>query len=186
MLLDTYKAQDLIWLTTVNAKTKTGQYAFRGDLVVKEGEMNEAAGKRNPPIAMIKEAVILASAEKLLMVVGNFADVNELPEFVARFTTDLADDCKPVFYIDNIKEGMVVDVDGRPYTLIPIISGMIWNELLDLCYLEKSDLKGQSTEDKVVTAYKALKDFKPKYKTVSLDEALAARTSSKREAWGAV
>ena len=117
---------------------------------------------------------------------GNFADVNELPEFVARFTTDLADECKPVFYVDNIKEGMVVDVDGRAYTLLPIISGMIWNELLDLCYLEKSDLKGQSTEDKVVTAYKALKDFKPKFKTVSLDEALAARTEAKREAWGAV
>ncbi|MEZ5451511.1 MAG: hypothetical protein R3E93_01645 [Thiothrix sp.] len=186
MLLDTYKAQDLIWLTTVNAKTSSGTYAFRGDLVVKEGEMNEAAGKRNPPIAMIKEAVILATEDKLLMVVGNFADVNELPEYIARFTTDMAATCKPVFYVDNIKEGMVVEAEGFTYALIPITSGMVWNELLDLCYLEKSDLKGQSTEDKVVTAYEALKDFKPKFATVSLDEALAARTDSKREAWGAV
>ncbi|MEN9503497.1 MAG: hypothetical protein RI964_2782 [Pseudomonadota bacterium] len=186
MLLDTYKAQDLIWLTTINAKTKSGQYAFRGDLVVKEGEMNEAAGKRNPPIAMIKEAVLLASEDKLLMVVGNFADVLELPEFIARFTPELADDCKPVFFVDNVKESVIVDVDGRSYTLIPLTSGMIWNELLDLCYLEKSDLKGQSTEDKVVTAYKALKDFKPKFKTVTLEEAIATRTASKREAWGAV
>lgn len=186
MLLDTYKAQDLIWLTTVNAKTSSGTYAFRGDMVVKEGEMNESAGKRNPPIAMIKEAVMLATDDKLLMVVGNFADVVELGEFVTRFTPDLADECKPVFYVDNIKDGMVADVDGRSYTLIPIHSGMVWNELLDLCYLEKSDLKGQSTEDKVVTAYEALKDFKPKYATVSLEAALASGTGSKREAWGAV
>lgn len=186
MLLDTYKANELMWLITINAKTKTGQYAFRGDLIVKLGEFNEVANKRNPPEAVIKEAVILADDTSLLMVVGNFSNILELPEFISRFTPDLAADCKPLFYVDNLKESVVVDVDGQQYTLIPLPSGMVWNELLDLCYLDKHDLKGQSTEDKVVTVYKALQGYQPKFKTITLDEAIATRTDVKREIWGAV
>ncbi|HRJ54540.1 MAG TPA: hypothetical protein PLE99_17395 [Candidatus Thiothrix moscowensis] len=186
MLLDTYKAQELMWLITINAKTKSGQYAFRGDLIVKLGEFNEVANKRNPPEAVIKEAVILADDTSLLMVVGNFSDILELPEFISRFTADLAPDCKPLFFVDNLKESVVVDVEGRSYTLIPLPSGMVWNELLDLCYLDKHDLKGQSTEDKVVTVYNALKSYQPKFKTATLDEAITSRTDVKREVWGAV
>ena len=186
VLLDTYKTQELMWLTTIHAKTKSGQYAFRGDLIVKLGEFNEVANKRNPPEAVIKEAVILTDDTRLLMVVGNFSDILELPEFISRFTPDLATDCKPLFFIDNLKESVVVTVDRRQYTLIPLPSGMVWNELLDLCYLDKHDLKGQSTEDKVVTVYKALKSYQPKFKAATLDEVIANRTDTKREVWGAV
>lgn len=186
MLLDTYKANELIWLTTINGKTKNGLNAFRGDLIIKLGEFNEVANKRNPPEAAIKEAVILADDTSLLMVVGNFSNILELPEFISRFTADLAADCKPIFFIDNLTESMVVDIDGRQYTLISLPAGMIWNELLDLCYLDKHDLKGQSTEDKIVTVYNALKSYKPKFKASTLDEAIANRNSVKREVWGAV
>ena len=186
MLFDTYQNEERIWLTTIGAKTSSGKYAFRGDLIVKQGTMNEAAKKRNPPEAIIKEGVILADDDKLLMVVGNFASVTELPDFIERFTPDLAGECRPVFYVDNLKENAVVEIDGRPYTLISFSSGMIWNEVLDLCYIEKADLKGQKTEDKVETVYEALKSFKPKFAQATLEEVIANRTENKREAWGAV
>lgn len=186
MLFDGYKEKELIWLTTVGAATSSGKYAFRGDFVVKLGALNEAAKKRNPPEAMIKEAVMLAEGDKLVMVVGNLADVQELPIFIERFGADLAEGCRPVFFIDNLKDSAIVEVEGRPYTLISFSSGMIWNELLDLCYLEKSDLKGQSPEDKIETAYGALKDYKPKFAASTVEQVVADRTAAKREAWGAI
>jgi monothiol glutaredoxin len=58
---------------------------------------------------------------------------------VSRFTPDLAADCKPVFFIDNLKESVVVDVDGRQYTLIPLPSGMVWDESgKAVAYLKKT------------------------------------------------
>ncbi|OQX11437.1 MAG: hypothetical protein BWK73_17635 [Thiothrix lacustris] len=132
MLLDTYKANELIWITTINGKTKNGLNAFRGDLIVKLGEFNEVANKRNPPEAAIKEAVILADDTSLLMVVGNFSDILELPQFISHFTADLAADCKPILFIDNLKESVVVDVDGRPYTLISLPAGMIWSQCVEI------------------------------------------------------
>jgi hypothetical protein len=48
--------------------------------------------------------------------------------------------------------------------------------------LEKSDFKGQSAADKVLTLYRELTAYKPKYPSVSLDEALANTTGAVREA----
>ena len=63
---------------------------------------------------------------------------------------------------------------------------MAWNELIDLLALEKSDFKGQSAADKVVTLYKAVTDYKPAFPVVSVEDAMAASNGAKREMWGAV
>ncbi len=187
MLLDTYKERGLMWLTTLmGATSEKGLYAFRGDLVAKEGEYNEAAKKSNPPIALVKQACILADDDKIRFIGGNFADVDELPHFVERFGGDLADNCLAIFYIDNLADNCQVELEGQNYVLITTTQGMIWNELLDECYLEKSDLKGQSAEDKMLTVVDAFKDYKPKYPASTYDDALASRTDVVREAWGAV
>jgi hypothetical protein len=70
--------------------------------------------------------------------------------------------------------------------LIRYGEGLVWNELMELFYVEKSDLKGQSAEDKVATVYEASKGQQPKAPIKTLDEVIATKTDAVREAWGAV
>ena len=186
MLLDTYASDNRFWIKNLFGATSDGLQAFRGDFVVKEGELKAAAGKRNPPVAVIKQAASLADQDRIQMIAGNFASIDELPEFIERFDADLADGCKPVFFIDDIPGDAVVEINGRDYVLIHFSEGMAWNELMELFYIEKSDLKGISGEDKVKVLGDAAKDFDPKYERRTLEEMLAAKTGTKREAWGAV
>ncbi|MBK1721081.1 hypothetical protein [Thiocystis violacea] len=187
MLLDRYEKEELFWLKSLfGATSREGVQAFRGEFVVLEGELKATAGKRTPPKALIKQAVMLADAEQLLMVAGSFESVDELPAFVTRFSADLAADCIPVFYIDNLAENCQVEIEGHRYVLIQFRQGMVWNELTEACYVEKQDLKGMSGEDKVVVLYDAIKDFKPSFPTRTLDEVLTTKTDVKREVWGAV
>lgn len=187
MLLDTYQEQERFWLKTLFGTTsKPELQAFRGEFVIIEGELKAAAGRRAPPKAMIKQAVLMADADKLQMVAGNFASIDELPEFVARFKGDLAPECTPIFFVDNIAESAQIEIEGTRYVLIQFRDGVVWNELTDLCYLDKQDLKGLSSEDKVLTVYEGLKGYKPNLPTKTLDEVLATKTDVKREAWGAV
>jgi hypothetical protein len=115
MLLDTYQADDRFWITTFFGRTSEGLQAFRGDFVVKHGELNVAAGKRNPPEALLRQAVILADAGALKLIAGNFASVEELPELIARFGADMEPDCVIVLFIDNLASDAVVSQDGRRY-----------------------------------------------------------------------
>ncbi len=187
MLLETYEKEERFWLKTLFGATgKPGLQAFRGELVVLAGELKAAAGKRTPPKALIKQAVLLANADQMLMVAGNFESVDELPEFLARFKGDLAPGAVPIFYIDNLAESCQVEIEGNRYVLIQFREGLVWNELVESFYVEKQDMKGMSGEDKVVVLYEASKDYKPGYPIKTLEEVLATKTDAKREVWGAV
>jgi len=187
MLLDTYQEQERFWLTNSYGPTGTaGLSAFRGDLIVLAGEFNETARKRGPPRAALKDAVLLANAGQLLFCAGNLADIEELPEFVTRFAADLAPGCTPVFFVDNLSGSAQVQIGPHRYVLIEFHDGIVWNALMDEFYVEKSDLKGLSTEDKVVVLSDAAKGHRFSYPERSLDEVLASKTAARRGIWGAV
>jgi hypothetical protein len=187
MPLDTYQNQARFWLINSYGPTSTaGLSAFRGDLVILEGEFNETARKHGPPRAAVKDAVLLASTDKLHFVSGNLASIDELPEFVERFQNDLAPDCVPVFFVDNIADSAQVEIGPHRYVLIKFDDGIVWNSLMDEFYVEKADLKGLSAEDKVVVVHEAAKGHGFKYPVKSLEEVIANKTASRRGVWGAV
>lgn len=187
MLLDTYAKEERFWLISLfGTPSKPGLQTFRGDLVVLAGELKAVAGQRTPPKAAIKQAVMVGSEDKLLMVAGNFESVDELPAFVERFKGDLAADCVPLFFIDNLGESCQVEIEGHRYVLAQFRQGMVWGALTDACYLDKDDFKGLSGEDKVMVVYEASKSYQPDFPVRTLDEVLAAKTTAKREGWGAV
>jgi hypothetical protein len=72
------------------------------------------------------------------------------------------------------------------YHLEPLIDGLVWNELLDVAALEKGDLKGQSSGEKVVTVLKALADVKLPKQLVSLEQALGMTIEVELPTRGAV
>jgi hypothetical protein len=66
------------------------------------------------------------------------------------------------------------------------VNGVPWNEIIDELAMEKSDFKGQSSADKILTVYKELQSYNPKSPSITLEEALAATTDKVREVAGAV
>ena len=187
MLLERYEQEERFWLKSLFGSTSQGGLqAFRGEFVVLEGELKASAGKRAPPKAVIKQAVLLADAQKLRMVAGNFASVDELPELMTRFKDDMADDCTLIFFIENLAQSCRMEIEGKRFVLIQYRQGVLWNEMAELFYVDKDDLKGMSSEDKVVVMYEASKGFDPSFPVKTLDEVLATKTEAKRAAWGAV
>jgi hypothetical protein len=73
--------------------------------------------------------------------------------------------------VENISKGLQVELEGVTYKLLPFKQGLVWNELLEELYIEKSELKNQSPEDKVAIAFAAAKTYKPKTPLVSFSEA---------------
>lgn len=185
MLLDQY--QEKVWLINANMKGKTGPYeVYRGDLVLEEGEVADSLGRRKPPPVVAKEAVLVSDGEKLKFVAGFVDEIQHLALFPGLYGPDLADDVLAVFFAANLASPVRTVLEGVSYVLIPLQRGMIWNELIEELRLEKSDFKGQSSEEKVITLYDAFKDYKPKYPSVSWEGALVNTVDEKREVWGAV
>ncbi|MGZ5000916.1 MAG: hypothetical protein ACXV7F_11490, partial [Methylomonas sp.] len=176
----------LLWITTLVGKTSTpGVSAFRGDLVLIEGALREGSTNirdRKTPELVINQAAVLADSDKILFINGLLYELEHLPIFVEKYKDALTPDTVTLLYVEDIDTPMQIILDGITFNLMPYKEGMIWNETLELLYIEKSDLKGQSAEDKVVTMYEAAKEFKIKAAPISLEEGLAQTIEVKREA----
>lgn len=185
MPVDKYKESGLLFnVNFLEQTSEAGLFGYRGELVLVEGEQ-DTMGHAKPPLDVMRGVVMLAN-DKVKMIVGALDQLESLTTFTEKYQTDFASDLKAVMFVVNIKSRSQVVIDGINFILIPMVQGVPWNEIIDELALEKSDFKGQSSADKILTVYNELQSYTPKSPTVSLEEALAAITAAVRAAFGAV
>jgi hypothetical protein len=174
MLLESYQAKGLLTVTLVNGATsQAGVYAYRGDLVLKEGSLREGSTTdRKPPEALLIHSALIVANDKIQFINGLLPNLELLTVFVEKYQADIAADCVTLLYVENISQPLQIILSGVTYRLLPFKEGLVWNELLEFLYIEKSELKGQSAEDKVAIAYAAAKNYSFKTALVSLTEAM--------------
>lgn len=184
MLLESYDKQGLLFITSVLGATGTqGITAFRGDLVLKQGALRDGSSTdRKPPELVLHQAAILADNEKFRFVSGLFYHLADVQTFIEKYQSALTPETVTLFFVENIAHPLLSVINGINFKFMPYKEGMIWNETLDLLYLEKADLKGQSAEDKVITVYEAAKGFTTKTDAINFEEALTKTIVVKKEA----
>ena len=186
MLFENYKTSGLLFnINFLEQPDTAGLFSYRGELVIVQGEVEDAKGHRKPPVKVMRGAVMLAD-EKIKLLIGALDQASFINELVGMYKADFAPDMKAVLYIVNINDPVQVEIEGINFVLIPMEEGVTWHETLDELALDKSDFKGQSAAEKVVTLYNELQSYKPKYPAASLDEVLSSATDAVREGWGAV
>jgi hypothetical protein len=184
MLLENIDKQGLTFIMSVLGETSTkGVSAYRGDLVLIQGAFREGSTTdRKPPELLMKQAALLADSEKFIFANGLFEELQHVSVFIEQYGSYLTPDTTTLFFVENIAEPMQVELLGTLFKFVPYKEGFVWNETLELLYIEKSDLKGQSAEDKVVVAYDAAKTYKLKLDTISYEEALTKTIVVKKDA----
>lgn len=185
MLLDSY--EHLFFNANFKeAASEAGWAAYRGELIIKEGEIGDAQGRRKPPVELLKQAAALACGDELKLLTGSLDELQFMPSLMDKYGPAINAGTLVVLFTVNIDKPFISPINGASFVFIPLVQGMAWNELIDLVALEKSDFKGQSAADKVVTVYNALKSHKFKYPEVALEEAMKTTNNAKRETHGAV
>lgn len=165
--------------------SESGLYGYRGELVLIQGEVADDKGHLKPPVEVMRGVAILGD-EKMRMLIGAIDRLSSLNTFVEKYQSDFGDDLIAVLFVVDIKDGMKVTLGGAQFILIPLVQGVPWNEMIDELGLEKSDFKGQSAADKIITMRDELKTYKPKYPETGYEDALGQTIETKRESWGAV
>ena len=180
MLLERLSKEGFLFVTTVLGKTSEGNVmAFRGDLILIQGVLHE--GVHMPPQLLLYQCAALAHEDKFIFVSGLLADMAQTQNFLDQYKDVLAPEVTLLIFVQNIKEPMQCVVDGFTFHYIPYDDGLIWNDSMELLYIEKSDLKSLSAEDKVVTVYQAAKSHHYKGEQITFDEALTKTFEVKKE-----
>lgn len=160
--------------------------AYRGELIVIEGEVADDQGRRKPPVALFKQAIVLGESDELKLLSGSLEELQHWPALMEKFGGGLNPSTAAVMFTVNIPKPFISVINGATVAFIPLTEGLCWNELIDLAALEKGDFKGQGAADKVLTVFNALKGHKYKYPEMSVEEAMKTTNNAKRETHGAV
>lgn len=176
MLLDDYQKQERLQNSGVKgATTKSNTFAFRGDLVLEQGDIADTQGRRLPPKSVVKQTAVLIVNDKIQFLSGNLGDLAGLEMMAEMYEQDYAPNICLFMYAENIKKTIKVTLNGFTYTCLPIEETAVWSALMDDLRLDKEDFKGCTNEDKVIVMYDAAANFQYKGEVFAFSDALGQR-----------
>ena len=155
---------------------KPGRIGFRGDIALKfQAKMADEA---RPPETSTEQVIATAIAgQPHIEFMAGFLLSFEYLKLVAEVLGDLlSPQGKYFFFVDNIdiSKKYTLEYGGATFFILPIDEATVYNEMLELLYLEKGDLKKLDTAGKTdAIADKALA-FSASFPKITFEEGLAA------------
>lgn len=153
---------------------KPGRVGFRGDLALKFAAL--FADEKRPP--EISSDQVIAAAEEGEAHLAFFAGFLLSFEYIKLLAEALGDALAPqgkyFVFCDNVdlSKRYQVAYGGATFYVLPIDESTVYNEILQLLYLEKNDLKKLDTAGKTDAIVDAAMKFNDAFPTITYDEGL--------------
>jgi len=128
---------------------KTNRYGFRGELGLKFPP--SLAGEKRPPEVKADQVILAAEGESLVFLTLHVDSLAHLDLVREVFGKALVPTGKYFIFAGNvdISKKYQLDFDGVTFYVLPLDEATVYNEILDLLYLEKGDLKKKSNDGKI-------------------------------------
>ncbi|MHB1677727.1 MAG: hypothetical protein ACYCSS_09360 [Sulfuriferula sp.] len=156
------------------ATSKPGRFGFRGEIALKFQQA--MADEKRPPEIKLDQVMMVASAgEATIPFLAGFApSLAHLELLCERIGDKLSPTGKYFFFAGNldISEKYQIPYAGATFWVMPLDEATVYNELLDLFRMEKSDLKKLDTGAKLDAIANKAAFFSEKWKAISYAEGL--------------
>ena len=153
---------------------KPGRFGFRGDIAIKFAA--QFADEARPPELIAEQVIASAQAgEKAFTFLACYLHSFE---YLAGFAEVMGDTLSPegkyFLFCNNIDLASRYQVPHGNVTfyVLPIFEASVYNETLELIYLEKNDLKKKDTSGKLDAIVDKAMTFKQTYQTITYEEGL--------------
>lgn len=151
-----------------------GRFGFRGMLALKFAQ--QLADEARPPELCADQVIAIAGAGKptfdfIALWVLSFEHLGSVHEVLKE---KLSPEGKYFIFANNIDllSKYQVELDGINYYVLPIDESTVYNELLELFYIEKNDLKKLSTAGKIDAVANAGLAFDGKFEKITFEKGL--------------
>jgi hypothetical protein len=157
------------------ATRKPGRYGFRGELALRFAP--KLADEARPPELTCDQviATALVGEPTLQFFAGYLLSFEHLKDVAEVLGNTLGASGKYFLFCNNIdlSKKYQVAYHGAQFYVLPIDESTVYNELLELLYLEKAELKKLDTAGKTDRVADAALKFKASFPVISYAEGLA-------------
>lgn len=156
--------------------SRPGRFGFRGDLALKFAA--QFADEKRPPEITADQVIAAADpGQPCVTFLSGFLLSFEYLKLVAEGLGDLlSPHGRYILFCDNVdlSQRYCVDYGGANFHVLPIDEATVYNELLDLLRLEKSDLKKLDGGAKIDAIADAAARFTENFPRISYEQGLAS------------
>lgn len=151
-----------------------GLYGFRGELALKFAP--RLADEARPPEILAEQLMLVAEAGKptIPFLSAYLLSFEYLKPLVEALGDALSADGTYILFCNNIdlSKKYQVAYGGATFHVLPIDEATAYNELLELLYLEKNDLKKLDTAGKLAAIYRTAIKWKASFPEISYEQGL--------------
>ncbi|MCE5181860.1 MAG: hypothetical protein LLG15_08675 [Betaproteobacteria bacterium] len=150
-----------------------GRFAFRGEMALKFTP--SIAGEKRPPEIKADQVIITAEGETIPFFACHVMSLAHLDLVKNLLGKSLVPGGKYFIFAGNvdISKKYLIELDGIPIHILPLDEATVYNELIELFYLDKGDLKKVGGEGKIDAIANAAAKFSGKFAAVPYAQALA-------------
>uniref|UniRef100_E6QRN3 Uncharacterized protein n=1 Tax=mine drainage metagenome TaxID=410659 RepID=E6QRN3_9ZZZZ len=156
------------------ATTKPGRFGFRGEIALAFQE--SMADEKRPPAIKLDQVMMVSSAgESAISFLAGFAPSLAHLQLLCEVLGDkLSPTGKYFFFAGNldISEKYQIAYAGTNFWVLPLDEATVYNELLDIFHIEKSELKRLDTASKLDAIADKAASYSGKWKSISFEEGL--------------
>ena len=152
-----------------------GRFGFRGEIAL-TFQAQIADEKRPPETSADQVMAVVQDGEKAFPFIAAYLhSFAYLATFVEVMGDTLSPSGKYFMFCDNIDlaKKYRVDMSGIPFFVLPIDEATVYNELLDLLYLDKGELKKLDTRGKLDKVADTAARFTAAYPQIAYQDGLA-------------
>lgn len=157
------------------ATHKPGRFGFRGDIALKF-QAKKADEARPPEISSDQVIAVAHAGESTIPFLACFLLSFEYLKMLAEVLGDtLSPSGKYFLFVDNIdiSKKYQCEYGGATFYILPIDESTVYNELLQLLYIDKGDLKKLDTAGKTDAVADKAASFSDSFPKISYEEGLA-------------
>lgn len=156
------------------ATGKAGRFGFRGEIAIKFAK--KIADEARPPEISANQVIAVAEegGTGLDFMAAYLLSFEYLKPMADMLGSSLKPDGKYFLYCNNIdlSKRYQVPYEGKTFYVLPIDEATVYNEMLELLYLERNDLKKLDTAGKVDKVADTALKFSDTFPTMSYEEGL--------------
>ncbi len=151
---------------------KEGRFGFRGDVALKFAA--QVADEKRPPEVSTDQVMMTVEGDTIPFFTGFFLSFEYLALAAEVLGPYMTASGKYIAFCDNIdlSTKYTVKFGDITFYVLPIHEATVYNETLELLYLEKGDLKKLDTAGKLDKVADAATKFSAKYPELSYEDGL--------------
>lgn len=157
------------------ATTMPGRFGFRGEIAIKFAP--QVADEARPPEITADQVIAVAQEGEpgIAFLSGFLLSFEYLKPLAKALNGALIPDGKYFLFCDNmdLSKRYQVEYDGATFYILPIAEATVYNEMLELLYLERNELKRLNTAGKMDKVADKAIAFSDTFPAISYEEGLA-------------